>query len=119
MASSEEIEGMELILEKYEGAFESLSLPQVRQIWPALDRQHEDAFKRVFEAFRQTSWTRSLSLECATPKVTAGTANVECRQTLRYGTAKGKPKELGPVRVAILLRKQSGGWVVADMKGSE
>ena len=63
LASNEETEGMELTLEKYEGAFESLSLQQVRQIWPALDRQHEVAFKNVFEAFRQTSWTRSLRLE--------------------------------------------------------
>jgi len=119
MSTGEEMDGMELTLVKYEVAFESLSLPQVRQIWPALDRQHEAAFKKVFAAFREASWKPRLGLECAIPKVTAETANVDCRETLIYGNSKGKSKDVGPARVAILLRKQSSGWVVGDMKGSE
>jgi hypothetical protein len=118
VASDEEIDGMEQTLEKYVAAFENLSLPQVRQVWPGLDRQHEAAFKKVFASFRETSWTRRLGLECAMPKVNGDAANVECRETLAYGPAKGKVQEMGPARVAILLKGQAGSWVVADMKGA-
>jgi hypothetical protein len=117
-ASSEELEGMEQTLEKYTTAFENLSLPEVRQVWPALDPPHEAAFKKVFAAFRETAWTRRLGLECAAPKVTGETASVECSETLTYGKAKAKLQQVGPTRVAILLKGQSSEWVVADMKGA-
>jgi len=119
VASSEEIEGMEQTLEKYQAAFENLSLPQVREIWPALDREHEAALKKVFAAFREASWTRQLQLECLSPRVTADSAHVECLETLTYGAAKGKPQQVGPARVAIVLKKDSSQWVVADMKGGD
>jgi len=118
VASDNEVDGMEQTLEKYVAAFENLSLPQVRQVWPGLDRQHEAAFKKVFDGFRQTSWTRRLGLECAVPKVNGDTANVECREILTYGPAKGKVQQMGPARVAILLKGQASNWVVADMKGA-
>ena len=118
-ASAEEIDAMEQTLEKYVAAFENLSLPQVRQVWPNLDHQHEAAFKKVFSAFKDSSWTRQLGLECANPRVTGDTANVECQETLSYGPAKGKAKQVGPARVAILMKGQSSNWVVADMKGSK
>jgi hypothetical protein len=116
-ASGEEIEGMELTLEKYESAFENLSLVQMREIWPSLDRQHERAFKSVFAGFHETAWTRHLGLECTTPKVTGESANVDCLETLVYANAKGKSKEVGPARIAVLLKRQSSAWVVEDMKG--
>jgi len=117
-ASSEELEGMEKTLEKYTAAFENLSLPEVRQVWPALDRQHEKALKEVFAAFRGTAWTRNLALECSAPRVNGEVASVECLETLIYGKPKGKLQQAGPTRVAILLKGQSSNWVVADMKGS-
>ena len=116
-ASGEEIEGMELTMEKYEAAFENLSLPQMREVWPSLDRQHERAFKSVFAGFHQTAWTRHLGFECLTPSVIGESANVDCRETLIYGNAKGKIKEVGPVHVAVFLKRQSNTWVVQDMKG--
>jgi len=118
-ASSEELEGMEKTLEKYTSAFENLSLPEIREVWPNLDRQHEAAFKKVFNAFRETAWTRNLSLECAAPKVTGETANVECLETLTYGKPKGKMQQAGPTRVAISLKGESSNWVVADMRGAK
>ena len=118
IASGEELEGMEQTLEKYTAAFENLSLPEIRQVWPGLDREHEAAFKKVFAAFQETKWTRNLGLECAAPKVTGETASVECLETLKYGKAKGKSKEVGPTRVAIVLKGRSSNWVVADMKGA-
>jgi hypothetical protein len=117
IASGEEIEGMELTLEKYESAFENLSLPQVREVWPTLDRQHERAFKNVFAGFKETAWTRHLGLECSIPKVTGEAANVDCRETLVYANAKGKSKEVGPAQIAVLLRRRSNAWVIEDMRG--
>lgn len=117
-ASSEELEGMEKTLEKYTVAFEDLSLPEVRQVWPALDRQHEKALKDVFATFRGTAWTRNLALECSAPKVSGEVASVECLETLIYGKPKGKLQQAGPTRVAIQLKGQSSNWVVADMKGA-
>jgi hypothetical protein len=116
VASSEELDGMEQALETYQAAFENLSLPQVRQVWPTLDRRRETAFKEVFEVFRETSWTRKLGLTCATPMIGGETARVECEETLAYGAVKSKPTELGPERVAIVLRRQSSNWIVEDMK---
>jgi len=120
LASEVEMGGMELALEQYASAFESLNLAEMKQVWPDLDRQHATAFKEVFAGFKGASSTPRLGLQCAVPEVTAGTANVECRETINYrvGKGKGKDRELGPVRVLIQLKDQSGRWVVTDMKGS-
>ncbi len=118
LASNDEVDGMEQTLEHYVIAFESLSLPQVKQVWPDLDRQHTKAFKNVFEAFKGAESKPRLGLQCAVPKVAADTANVECLETLIYGVGKGKTKEVGPARVSIQLRGQSSHWVVLDMKGT-
>jgi hypothetical protein len=119
LASSVEVDGMEKTLENYVAAFESLSLPQMRQVWPTLDRKHETAFKEVFASFRENSWRRRMDLACAIPNVVGDTANVECRETLTYGPPKGKTKEVGPVQIGIVLKGASGNWVVSDMKGSQ
>jgi hypothetical protein len=120
LASDVQVGGMELTLEKYAAAFESLNLAEMKQVWPDLDRQHATAFKDVFSSFKGASSTPRLGLQCAVPEVTAGTANVECRETINYrvGKGKGKDRELGPVRLLIQLKDQSGQWVVTDMKGS-
>jgi hypothetical protein len=115
--SSEELDGMEQALERYQAVFENLSLMQLRQVWPTLDRRREAAFKEVFEVFRETSWTHKLELTCATPMIGVETTTVECEETLAYGDTNSKPKEVGPDRVAIVLRRQSSNWVVEDMKG--
>jgi len=118
LASSEEVDGMELTLEQYVTAFESLSLPQVKQIWPGLDQKHSKAFKDVFAAFKEAAAPPRLGLQCAIPKVAVDTANVECVETVTYSVGKGKTKEAGPVRVEIQLQGQARHWVVRDMKGS-
>jgi hypothetical protein len=120
LASDLEMGGMEATLEKYVSAFESLNLTQMKQVWPELDRQHATAFKEVFAGFKGASSTPRLGLQCAVPEVAAGTANVDCRETIKYrvGKGKGKDRELGPVRLLIQLTDQSGHWVVSDMKGS-
>jgi hypothetical protein len=117
VASSDELDGVEQALETYQAAFENLSLPQMRQIWPTLGSRREAAFKEVFEVFRETDWTRKLGLVCATPMIGGETISVECEETLTYGEPKGKPKEVGPNRVAIVLRRQASRWIVEDMKG--
>jgi hypothetical protein len=120
LASDLEIGGMEATLEKYVSAFESLNLGEIKQVWPDLDRQHATAFKDVFDGFKGASSSPRLGLKCAVPEVTSGMANVDCRETINYhiGKGKGKDRELGPVRLLIQLKDQSGHWVVSDMKGS-
>jgi hypothetical protein len=118
LASNEEVDGMEKTLEQYVVAFENLSLPQVKQVWPDLDEKHMKAFKDVFSVFKGAAAPPRLGLECAIPKVTADTANVECLETVTYTVGKGKPKEAGPAKVSIELKGQSGHWVVQEMKGT-
>jgi len=118
VASNEEVNGMEQTLEQYVTAFESLSLPQVKQVWPDLDQKHAKAFKDVFSAFKGAAAPPRLGLQCSIPKVTADTANVECMETVTYAVGKGKTKEAGPARVEIELKGQSSHWVVRDMKGT-
>jgi hypothetical protein len=115
--SAREVDGIEQTLERYQSAFENLNLRQVRQVWPSLDRQREEKFKEVFDAFRSTSWTRKLGMECAMPVFTGEAASVACKETLTYGPADGTAKEVGPNRVAISLKKSSSMWVVENMKG--
>jgi hypothetical protein len=115
--SEKEVDGIEQTLERYQSAFENLNLHQVRQVWPSLDRQREERFKEVFDAFRNTSWTRKLGMECALPVFTGEAASVNCKETLTYGPADGAAKEVGPNRVAISLKKSSSMWVVENMKG--
>jgi hypothetical protein len=116
-ASSEEVGGMELTLEKYRSAFDSLSLPQMRQIWPDLDHRRESALKDVFKFLRASSAAPTLGLECAPPTVIGDAAKVACRETLAYRDAKGKAQAAKPALVSISLKKQSDNWVVETMKG--
>jgi hypothetical protein len=116
-ASSEELDGMELTLQKYRTAFDSLSLPQMRQVWPGLDHRREGALKEVFKFLQQSSAPPNLGLECAPPTVIGDSAKVECRETLAYSDAKGKTKAATPAMVSILLKKQSDNWMVETMKG--
>jgi hypothetical protein len=116
-ASSKEIDGIEQTLERYQSAFENLSLRQVRQVWPSLDRGREAKFKEVFKAFRSTAWTRKLGMSCAAPVFAGEAASVECEETLTYGASDETPREVGPNRVAISLKKSSNAWVVENMKG--
>jgi hypothetical protein len=118
MASMEEVDAMEQTLEQYVAAFESLSLPQVKQVWPDLDQKHSKALKDVFAVFKGAAAPPRLGLTCAIPKVTADTAQVECQETVTYSVGKGKTKDAGPARVEIQLRGESGHWVVQDMKGA-
>jgi hypothetical protein len=116
-ASSEELEGMELTLQKYRTAFDNLSLPQMRQVWPGLDHRREGALKDVFKFLQQSSAPPNLRLECAPPTVIGDSAKVECRETLAYSDAKGKTKAATPAMVSISLKKQSDTWMVETMKG--
>jgi hypothetical protein len=115
-ASDEELAGMEQALEKYVTAFEDMNLFEVRKVWPVMDRQHEAAFTKIFSAF-PTAYSRDLELECAPPSAIAETARVECVETLTYGKPKSKLQKTGPTRIAIVLKGQSSGWVMADMVG--
>jgi hypothetical protein len=116
-ASAQELEDMEQTLDKYRTAFENLSLPQLRQVWPDLDHRRASALTDVFEYLRSSKATPQLGLECAPPKVIGDSAKVECRETLAYSDGKGKSKEVKPAIVSIQLKKQSDAWVVETMKG--
>jgi len=116
-ASSEELGGMELTLQKYRTAFDSLSLLQMRQVWPGLDHRRESALKDVFKFLQGASAAPNLGLECAPPTVIGDSAKVACRETLAYSDAKGKAKAAKPAMVSISLKKQSDSWIVETMKG--
>lgn len=118
-ASSDELGGMELTLQQYRSAFDGLSLPQMRQVWPGLDHRREVALKDVFKFLRASSATPNLGLECAPPTVIGDSAKVACRETFAYSDAKGKAKTAKPAMVSISLKKQSQSesWVVETMKG--
>jgi len=115
-ASAEEMGAMEQTLQKYQDGIENLSIAQVLQAWPTLDKQRKAKLGEVFRAFRATSWTRKLDLRCAAPTVVEESASLDCRENLTYGPAKAKPRQAGPIRVAILLKAQANGWVVENMK---
>jgi hypothetical protein len=117
LASNEEVDGMERALEQYVVAFESLSLPQVKQVWPDLDQKHTKALKDVFAVFKGTA-APQLGLQCAIPKVSSDTANVECLETMTYHVGKNKIQEAGPAKISIQMKGQSSHWVVQDMKGT-
>lgn len=117
LASNEEVDGMEKALEQYVVAFESLSLPRVKEVWPDLDQKHTKALKDVFAVFKGTA-APQLGLACAIPKVSADAANVECMETVTYRVGKNKVQRAGPARISIQMREQSSHWVVQDMKGT-
>ena len=116
-ASSEELDGMEQTLDKYRTAFENLSLPQLRQVWPGLDHRRASALKDVFEYLRSSKATPQLRLQCAPPTVISDSAKVDCREMLAYRDENGKTKEAKPAMISIQLKKQADVWVVETMKG--
>ncbi len=116
-SSPDDLNGLEKALAGYQSAFEAMSLRQIHDVWPDLDRRREAAFRGVFEFLRKTPSAPRLELQCAAPTVVEPTVMVECRQALTYWLEDGKLKTVGPVRVAILLKKESNNWFVQNMKG--
>jgi hypothetical protein len=111
-----EFDGVEKTLAGYRSAFEAMSLAQISEVWPDLDRRHQAAFKGVFEFLRKTSSAPRLDLECAAPAMAGGIISIECREAVTYMGEESKPETVGPVRVSILLKKQSNNWVIQGMK---
>lgn len=118
LASNEEVDGMEQTLEHYVTAFESLSLADVKQVWPDLDQKRSKALIDVFDSFKGANSKPRLGLQCTVPQVMADTANVQCMETVVYTVGKGKTKEAGPAKIEIRLKGQAGRWVMQDMKGN-
>lgn len=116
-ASQDEFDGMEKTLAGYQGAFEAMSLRQMITVWPELDRRREAAFRDVFSYLRKTVSAPQLKLECAAPTMIEATVSIECRQALTYRLENRKSKTLGPVRVAIVLKRQPHEWVIHNIEG--
>jgi hypothetical protein len=115
-SSANEFDGVEKTLAGYRSAFEAMSLSQMSEVWPGLDRRHQAAFKGVFAFLRKTSSAPRLDLECTAPTMAGQTVSIECREAVTYTGEDRKLETVGPVRVSIQLRKQSDNWVIEGMK---
>ncbi len=116
--SPDDWNGMEKTLAEYQSAFEAMNLRRIQGVWPGLDRRRAAAFRGVFDFLRNTPSAPRLDLQCAAPVVVEQTVQIECRQALTYWREDDhKLKTVGPVRVAILMRKESNNWFVQSMKG--
>jgi hypothetical protein len=115
--SRDDFDGLERTLTDYQDAFESLSLSGIYKVWPGLDQRREAAFRGVFKFLQGTNSTPRLDLQCTVPVVANLTASVDCREALTYRSKDQKIKTVGPVRVSILLKKESDIWLVEKMRG--
>jgi len=115
--SRDDFAGLEKTLTDYHDAFESLSLSGIYRVWPGLDRRREAAFRGVFKFLQGTASTPRLDLQCTVPVVANLTAAVDCREALTYRQKDQTIKTVGPVRVSILLKKESDIWLVEKMRG--
>lgn len=115
-AYPDDFAGLEKTLVNYRNAFESMSLQQIVKVWPDLDQRHEAAFKGVFAFLQKTPTAPRLDLECAAPTTLGAAISVECRQAVTY-RRENRNETVGPVRVSILLKKQSNEWTIQNMKG--
>ena len=113
----EAINAVEETLERYEAAFNSMSLGSVHQLWPSLDRQHDAALNQVFSFFKERSLKPALELSCQLPTVDGKSARLLCQESLAYTDPKGKRTEVKPAKISISLVEVSGNWVVESMRG--
>jgi hypothetical protein len=113
----EAINAVEETLQRYEAAFDSMSLGSVHQVWPSLDRQRDAALNEVFSFFKERSLTPALELSCQLPTVDGKSARLLCQESLSYTDPKGKRTEVKPAKISISLVEVSGNWVVESMRG--
>jgi len=115
--SRDDFDGLERTLAEYQDAFESMDLPGIQRVWPGLDRRREAAFRGVFKFLKETSYTPRLDLQCTAPAVANLRVSIECREAVTYRQKDLHFKTVGPVRISILLKKESNIWFVEKMKG--
>ena len=113
----EAIYAVEGTLERYEAAFNSMSLGSMHQLWPSLDRQHDAALNTVFSYFKEHSLKPALELNCQLPTVEGKSARLLCQESLAYTDLKGKRTAVKPAKISISLVEVSGNWVVESMRG--
>jgi len=115
--SRDDFDGLERTLTDYQGAFESMSLSGIQRVWPGIDRRREKAFRGVFKYMQGTSSSPRLDLQCTAPAVANLKAAIECREAVTYRQKNLHFTTVGPVRISILLKKESNLWFVEKMKG--
>jgi hypothetical protein len=115
-AYNKQLGRMELALEQYRAGIDNLSVQQVREVWPGLDRRREAALKQAFAYLQSMSAKPKMGLECVAPTAIEPSTTLQCHESLTYNDAKGKPQHAKPARVSIVLKSQGDNWVVDTMK---
>jgi serine/threonine protein kinase len=94
-------------LERLIDAYESLSIDEVKKVYPSVPGQ---SLKRAFEA------AKALRMRLTNRKVSESgdTATVECTETMTY-TIGSTPKTAPSVQIVIQLKKTATGWIIDKM----
>ena len=102
-------------LERWKSAYESESLDDVKQAWPAISKDQQKKLKDTFNTFNAIKVI--LNYQDKDIRITGTDAEVSAQQTLRF-TQKGKvqPDQVNPVSIR-LNKRNDGSWVVANVSG--
>ena len=108
-------EAVRTALDKYEEAYASMDVQEIKKVWPSLSKDQQKEIKNGLEAPGLKAV--KVQLRNRTTNIGEGKAAVECDQWMVY-TFAGRRQPPQTNSVEILLAKDSrGAWAVSEVKG--
>ncbi len=109
-------EAVSAALDKYEEAYGSMDVRELKKAWPSLSKGQEREIKSGFEAPGLKAV--KVQLRNRTTQINGGTATAKCDQWMVY-TFQGRRQPPQVNTVDVLLSKNSqGDWSVNEIKGN-
>ena len=107
-----EFDAIESALHKYEDAYGTESVDELKKVWPGMTSQQEKNLKKDFNRMHALK----VQINCKDdPAITGQEARLNCSQGMRY-TEDGKLKPWQRAPVDMTLTKKEDGWQVAKVQ---
>jgi hypothetical protein len=102
-------------LDQLQDAYASVSIDEMVKAWPSLNKDKKRK-KGLDDLFKRVQALRVKYSDCTTPSLSGDTAKISCTQSMT-STISGKvqPPQVNPVK--IVLKKNSGTWLVNEVSG--
>jgi len=94
-----------MAVESYRQGYENRSIDQLRRAWPSMTGKEAKDIQQFFHVASAVQ----VQLPCKAPRISGGTAQVDCTLTMQFMAGGSKTSQAFSATFAL---RNSGGWVI-------
>jgi serine/threonine-protein kinase len=98
-------QGVLMAVESYRQGYENRSIDQLRRAWPSMTGKEAKDIQQFFHVASAVQ----VQLPCKAPRISGGTAQVDCTLTMQFMAGGSKTSQAFSATFAL---RNSGGWVI-------